>query len=142
VILRLPFGRDAITADLRGLRCRLLVSAAPRISPDTRALVAAALDEPAGTSPLVELARGRHRVAVLVPDTTRRLPLAEICRDPRPSRGGRRSGTGITIVVACGTTSGADGQLTGLLGPLPRWSRCFQTPRRHRARSRPHWRRA
>jgi nickel-dependent lactate racemase len=121
VILRLPFGRDAITADLRGLRCRLLESAAPRISPDTRALVAAALDEPAGTSPLVELARGRHRVAVLVPDETRRLPLAEILPEilARLAAAGVPE-QGITIVVACGTHPAVPtDQLTGLLGPLP-----------------------
>jgi nickel-dependent lactate racemase len=121
VILRLPFGRDAIAADLRGLRCRLLQPSAPRVSPDTAALVAAALDAPAESPPLAELARGRRRIAVLVPDTTRRLPLPAIL----PVILARLEAAGVpvgdvAVVIACGTHPAVPtDQLNGLLGPLP-----------------------
>ena len=121
MILRLPYGRDAITADLRGLGCRVLGPSAPRVSPDTRSLIAAALDAPVGTTPLVELARGRRRVTVLVPDATRRVPLPVIL----PALLARLAAAGVsesavTVVVACGTHPPAPAErLAELLGALP-----------------------
>jgi len=121
VILRLPYGRDTITADLRGLRCRVLEPSAPRVSPDTRSLVGAALDAPVGTAPLVEQARGRRQVTVLVPDGTRRVPLPVIL----PALLARLAAAGVsesavTVLVACGThPSLPAAQLAELLGPLP-----------------------
>ena len=75
MILRLPYGQGFITADLRGLHCRELRPAAPRHAPPVAALVEAALDRPADGAPLAELARGKRRVTVLVPDATRKASL-------------------------------------------------------------------
>ena len=78
MILRLPYGRDAVTVDLRGLRCRLLEPTAPRGPADLAALVGGVLDAPVGTAPLAGLARGRRRVVLLVPDATRKAFLPEV----------------------------------------------------------------
>ncbi len=128
MILRLPFGRDAIAADLRGLHCRILQPSAPPVSPDTRAMVAAALDEPVGAAPLADLARGRRRVALLVPDTTRRLPLSEILPEllVRLAAAGV-SDSAVTLLVARGTHPALPtDELDHLLGPLPSAVRVLQ----------------
>ena len=128
MILRLPYGRDSIAVDLRGLRCRSLEPAAPRVAADVGALAGAALDAPVGSAPLAELARGRRRAVVLVPDVTRRahLPavLPEVLR--RLAQAGL-AGEAVTVLVACGThpAASSDG-LAALLGPLPAGVRVAQ----------------
>jgi nickel-dependent lactate racemase len=121
VILRLQFGADAVAADLRGLRCRLLQPAAPRAAGDTGAAVAAALDAPLAGAPLAELAAGRRRAVVLVPDATRKahLPVILPLVMERLARAGLAP-QGITVLVACGTHPPApEAALTALVGPLP-----------------------
>jgi lactate racemase len=128
VILRLPYGNDAVVADLRGLRCRLLQPSAPKGAADTRGLIAAALDAPVGCPPLVELAAGKRRVVVLVPDATRKahLPHALPVLLERLARGGVAAEC-ITVLVACGTHPAApEAALEALLGPLPHGVRVLQ----------------
>ena len=123
MILRLPYGHGFIAADLRGLHCRELRPAAPRHAPPVAALVEAALDRPAAGPPLAELARGKRRVTVLVPDATRKAALPEVL----PLVLGRLAGNGVTVLVACGTHPPADEQeLAALVGPLPAGVRVLQ----------------
>jgi nickel-dependent lactate racemase len=128
VILRLPYGDDAVAADLRGLRCRVLQPSAPKGALDAAALIGAALDAPVGCPPLVELAAGKRRVVVLVPDATRRAHLPIVLPElvERLARGGVRGGD-VTVLVACGTHPAATGtELAALLGPLPAGVRVLQ----------------
>ena len=128
MILRLPFGADTVAADLRGLRCRVLQPSAPKGAADARALIGAALDSPVGCPPLVELAAGKRRVVVLVPDATRRahLPIVLPALLERLERGGVDTGD-VTILVACGTHPRVpEAALEALLGPLPRGVRALQ----------------
>jgi nickel-dependent lactate racemase len=128
MILRLPYGRDAVTADLRGMRCRLLQPSAPHGAPDVAELVGAALDAPAGGAPLAELARGRRRVVILVPDATRKAALPEVL--PVMLERIARAGVGmesVTVLVACGThPPAAPDELAALLGALPAGARVLQ----------------
>ncbi len=115
-------------ADLRGLRCQELRPAAPRHAAPVAALVEAALDRPAEGPPLTELARGKRRVTVLVPDATRKASLPEVL----PPLLGRlfQAGVGpdeVTVLVACGTHPAAgEAELEALLGPLPAGVRVLQ----------------
>jgi nickel-dependent lactate racemase len=121
VILRLPYGRGAVTADLRGLRCRDLRPASPRHSPPLPDLVAHALDRPVEGPSLTDLARGRRRITLLVPDATRRVPLPGILPAilERLARAGAEP-EAVTLLVACGTHPPADAaSLADLLGPVP-----------------------
>jgi nickel-dependent lactate racemase len=121
MILRLPFGKDAVTADLRGLRCRVLQPAAPKGVSDLAALAGRALDSPSGAAPLTESARGRRRVVVLVPDATRKAFLPEVLPAllARLDRAGVAA-EAITVLVATGTHPPAPPDaLAALLGPLP-----------------------
>ena len=128
MILRLPYGRGFITADLRGLRCQELRPAAPRHAPPAAELVSAALDRPAAGPPLAELARERRRVTVLVPDATRKASLPVVL----PLVLGRLAAAGVapdavTVLVACGTHPPApESELASLLGPLPAGVRVLQ----------------
>jgi nickel-dependent lactate racemase len=127
MILKLPYDRTALPADLRGLRCRTLDPAAPRGRPPAN-VAAEALDAPLEGPPLVELARGRKSVTVLVPDETRQAWLPAVLPEllDRLQRGGvdERS---VCVLVACGTHPPADdANLAALLGPLPPGVRVLQ----------------
>lgn len=72
--------------------------------PDVSAAIAAALTEPIGSPPLIELARGKRRVLILSDDYTRQTPVKEII----PILADRLADAGITrqdirILVALGT---------------------------------------
>lgn len=128
MILRLPYGRGTITADLRGLHCHELRPATPRRVAPVGDLAAEALDHPAEGPSLTELARGVHRVTVLVPDATRKVPLPEILPlvFERLSQAGVKA-RGITVLVACGTHPTGDAEsLASLLGPIPTDIRVIQ----------------
>jgi nickel-dependent lactate racemase len=128
VIVRLAFGRSAIAADLRGLRCRVLQPCAPRAAKAPAELVSDALDRPDGTAPLVEMARGRRRVTVLVPDATRKASLPEILPVvfARLAAAGV-DGRGVVVLVACGTHPAAsDEELEALIGVVPPGARVVQ----------------
>jgi len=128
VILRLPYGRGTLTADLRGLHCHELRPATPRRVAPVTDLTAEALDHPAEGPPLTKLARGRHRVTVLVPDATRKVPLSETLPlvFDRLVRAGVEA-KGVTVLVACGTHPRADaGSLASLIGPVPEGVRVLQ----------------
>jgi len=128
MILRLPYGRGTITADLRGLHCHELRPATPRRVAPVRDLAAEALDHPAEGPSITELARGVHRVTVLVPDATRKVPLPEILPlvFERLSHAGVEA-RGITVLVACGTHPSGDAEsLASLLGPIPNEIRVIQ----------------
>jgi len=121
VILRLPYGTGTLTADLRGLRCRVLEPTCPRHVSPPATLAATALDRPEGTPLLEALARGCRRATVLVPDATRKAALPAVLPVvlERLWRGGVRPADA-TVLVACGTHPPAPAEaLSRLLGPLP-----------------------
>ncbi len=128
MIIRLPYGTDSLTADLRGLRCQALQPSAPKGATDAGALIGAALDAPSECAPLAELARGRRRVVVLVPDATRKAALPAVLPAllARLARAGVPDGA-VTLLVACGTHPPSSVQsLAALLGPLPDGVRVLQ----------------
>jgi lactate racemase len=121
VILRLPYGRGSLIADLRGLHAQVLAPAAPRVSPPLGRLVKEALAAPAGTPSLADLARDKSRIVVLVPDATRKAWLPELLPlllEPLLAAGAPAAG--ITVLVACGThPPAAPAALHDLVGTLP-----------------------
>jgi nickel-dependent lactate racemase len=128
MILRLPYGRGTLTADLRGLHVYELQPAAPRHSPGVAELVAQALDRPVAGPPLAELAHGSRRITLLVPDATRKVPLPDILTPvlERFKPAGVPPG-GVTVLVACGTHPPADlDALARLIGRLPAGVRVIQ----------------
>jgi len=128
VILKLPYGRGSVVADLRGLHCRELRPEAPLHAASVAALVESALGRPADGPPLAERARGARRVTILVPDATRKVPLPELL--PRMLAALAHAGVqrhAVTVLVACGTHPPADPQvLAALVGPLPEGVRLLQ----------------
>jgi nickel-dependent lactate racemase len=120
VIVKLPFGDDRLTLDLRGFRVRAL---APSAEPgrDAGALAAAALDQPLAGDALANIARGRGSATVIVPDATRKASLSEVLPVviEHLHRSGIRDGS-ITVLVANGThpAVGSEG-IDSLIGPLP-----------------------
>ncbi len=85
---------------------------------DTREAVVAALRRPIGTFPLEQLVRSGTRVALIVPDRTRPMPLIEIL--PPILDALRRGGVApndITVVVALGSHRAmTDAELADMLG--------------------------
>jgi len=122
VIVKLPYGRDAIAMDLRGLKVRPLQATAPRGVADVGRLLSRAVDYPLSGEGLRALAEGRRSAVVVVPDATRRACLPEVLPvvvnrllaarlDPRS----------ISILVACGTHPPApEAEIAELIGELPR----------------------
>jgi nickel-dependent lactate racemase len=128
VILRLAYGKGALVADLRGLHCRELRPETPHHHAAAAELAAKALDAPAAGSPLVEVARGRRRVAVLVPDATRKTALPEVLPEvlDRIARAGVEA-EAIDVLVACGTHPAASASaLAALVGRVPAGVRVTQ----------------
>lgn len=71
----LAFGKTGLTAILpEGFRYRLLEARSAQPLADSASALNAALDAPAGTPPLVELARGKSSAAISVCDITRPAP--------------------------------------------------------------------
>ena len=128
MILRLPYARATITVDLRGLHCQELRAASPRHATSPAQLAALALDRPVAGPALAELARGKRRVTVLVPDATRKAALPEVLPIVLDRLlGAGVEGDAITVLVACGTHPCADGaSLVALLGALPTGIRARQ----------------
>lgn len=132
MIVRLPYGRDWIAVDLRGLKIRPLQSTAPRGVSDLGRLLSRAVDFPLAGEALITRAKGRRSAVVVVPDATRRASLPGVLPvivnrllaaglDPRS----------ITILVACGTHPPApEGGLAELIGKLS----LGVTTRQHSAR--------
>jgi nickel-dependent lactate racemase len=120
MILRLPYGRGFITADLRGLHCHELRPEVPHHAPPVAALVETAVDRPVERPALAELARGAQRVTLLVPDATRKSALPEVL--PPVLDRLRQAGvepSAVTVLVACGTHPAADeSSLAALTGPV------------------------
>jgi lactate racemase len=121
MVVRLRYGREPLTADLRGLRCRELRPSPPRHAWSVRDLVAEALDRPASGPSLAARCRGKQRVTVLVPDATRKAALPEVL----PLVLGRlgQAGvptSGIRVLVACGThPASAPDDVARLVGEIP-----------------------
>jgi lactate racemase len=70
--VRVRYGADETALDLpRGIAVTGPVAPAARATRDPLAVVAEALDHPVDAPPLAEAARGRERVAIVVPDPTR-----------------------------------------------------------------------
>jgi nickel-dependent lactate racemase len=128
VIVKLPFGEDAVAVDLRGLRVRALRPSAPPGHGDVARLVAATLDRPVEGPPLVERARNAQDATVVVPDATRAVGLptvlpAVLARLARAGVDGSRT----TVLVACGTHPAvSERELASLVGPLPDGVRVVQ----------------
>ncbi|MCU0291465.1 MAG: lactate racemase domain-containing protein [Thermoanaerobaculaceae bacterium] len=139
MILRLRYGREHLTADLRGLRCQELKPTAPRIVLSLRELVESALDRPAAGPPLAALARGRRSCTILVPDATRSASLPEVL----PLVLERLAAAGvpaaaITVLVACGTHPPVpEAEARALVGPLPEGVTLVQHDARDEAVLRP-----
>ncbi len=121
MIVKLPFGSDAVALDLRGLRVRQLAPSAPPGVKDISAMVGRAVDDPVAGPSLAELAAGRRSAVVVVPDATRKVALPEVLpplldRLAASGVGGRD----LTILVACGTHPEVDAEILGrLVGPVP-----------------------
>ncbi|MGD1148185.1 MAG: lactate racemase domain-containing protein [Thermoanaerobaculaceae bacterium] len=128
MILRLPYGRGFITADLRGLHCHELRPEGPHHVPPAAVLAEAAVDRPVEGPPLSELARGAQRVTVLVPDATRKAALPEVLPPVLACLG--QAGvkpSSVTLLVTCGTHPAADGRsLAALIGAVPEGVRVVQ----------------
>ena len=104
MIVKLPFGDDRVTLDLRGMKVRALAPSAPPGCRDVSGLIATALDEPLDGPPLDEIARGRRTATVIVPDTTRKAHLSKVLPViiERLRRAGIE-GASTTVLVANGT---------------------------------------
>jgi len=104
VIVKLPYARDTVTVDLRGLKVRPLLPSAPRGAVDRRRLVARALENPIDGLSLRELASGRRTAIVVVPDATREIGLPVVLPAilDRLSLAGIES-RAVTVLLACGT---------------------------------------
>jgi len=120
VIVKLPFATDRLALDLRGFRVRAFGPSAPS-GRDAGALASAALDEPLAGSALVDIARGRGSVTIIVPDATRKASLPEVLPVviERLQRAGIDDGA-ITVLIANGTHPAVGPEaITSLVGPLP-----------------------
>ena len=121
MIVKLPYGRDNVAVDLRGLRLRPLQPTAPRGTSDIGRLLSRAVDFPIDGVGLVKRAEGRRSAVVVVPDATRRANLPHVL----PVILNRLLVAGlhpesIRILVACGTHLHApDDEVAALLGALP-----------------------
>lgn len=120
MIVKLPFARDRLALDLRGLRVRALTPSAPP-GRDAGEMVSAALDQPLAGPALVEMARGRGSVTVIAPDATRKASLPEVLPVviKRLLRAGIDEGA-ITVLIANGTHPVVGPEaISSLVGPLP-----------------------
>lgn len=120
MIVKLAFGNDCLTLDLRGFRVRALAPTAP-YGENARGLVAAAVDTPLDGPSLRDLARGKGNATVIVPDATRRAFLPEVLPTVLERLEGAEMNLGsVTILVANGTHPAVGAEaLARLLGPLP-----------------------
>ena len=121
MIVKLPFGDDRVTLDLRGMKVCALRPSAPPGRSDVPGLVATALDEPLDGPPLAELASGRPSATVIVPDATRSAQLPKVLPvifERLQSAGIESAAT--TILVATGTHPAVGEERVGLLvGEVP-----------------------
>ena len=116
MIVKLPFGDDRVTLDLRGMKVRALTPSAPPGRGDISGLVGTALDAPVDGLPLAELASGRRSATVIVPDATRNAHLPKVL--PVILERFRRAGiegASITVIVANGTHPAVGEERVGLL---------------------------
>jgi nickel-dependent lactate racemase len=73
--INLAFGTTGVTVDLpAGFRYRVLETRSAKPLPDWRCAIDSALDDPIGSPPLDEIARGKSSVAISVCDITRPAP--------------------------------------------------------------------
>ena len=80
--ISLPYGRDRVEAQIPDQRlAAVLRSGAQSYRPqaDQAQLVRQALENPIGTPPLRELAKGKHQVVIISSDHTRPVPSKVIC---------------------------------------------------------------
>jgi nickel-dependent lactate racemase len=128
MIVKLPFGRDTVAVDLRGLKVRPLQSTAPQGVRDVGRLISRAVDFPKGCPSLSQLATGCSTIVVIVPDSTRRIELPEVLPvifDRLLAAGATASS--ITVLVACGThPQVASEEIERLVGSLPHGVRVRQ----------------
>lgn len=121
MIVKLPFGRETVAVDLRGMRVRQLAPSAPPGVREVGTTVGGALDRPIAGLPLLEIARGRGSATVVVPDATRRFEFREIL--PAILDRVRAAGVAdasITVLAACGTHPAVGPEVFHeLIGPLP-----------------------
>ena len=121
MIVKLPYGRDSVAVDLRGLKVRPLQSSAPRGARDLARLLSRSIDYPLGGDSLLTLAKGRRSAVVVVPDATRTASLPGVL----PVIFNRLLAAGIdpesiTVLVACGTHPPvAEDETADLVGDLP-----------------------
>src|SRR5580765_3318150 len=100
----LAFGKTGLTVTLpEGFRYRVLEARSAKPLPDPAAAIGLALDNPIGSIPLAELARGKSRAAISVCDITRPAPNRQVLPPllARLEQSGIRRDS-ITILVATG----------------------------------------
>ena len=92
----------------------------PAMAQMPEALISA-LEKPIGGAPLAELVRGRKKIAIIIPDATRGVPVGQILPHVIELLLGEGiDPAAITIVVATGVHRGATPEeIEELLGPLP-----------------------
>ncbi|MDW7967122.1 MAG: lactate racemase domain-containing protein [Thermoanaerobaculum sp.] len=120
MIVKLPYGRTWCTCDVRGLRILHLKPAVTK-SPAPQRVLEQAFSAPAVGPVLVDVARGKGAAVILVPDTTRRVPLPAVL--PLVLAELARAGIAahrVTVLVASGTHPPVEeALLRNHLGPLP-----------------------
>ncbi len=121
MIVKLPYASEAVAVDLRGMRVRPLAPRAPSDRRDVREMVGNAIDQPVSGASLRDRAKGRTSATIIVPDTTRKLPLREILPVILQNLvGAGIRDSKITILIACGTHPGVGaGETRALIGELP-----------------------
>ena len=120
MIVKLPFASEQLALDLRGFRVRSLAPSGPP-GRDVGELVSSALDRPLTGPALVDIARGRRSVTIVVPDATRKASLPGVL--PVVIEHLRRAGIddrAITVLIANGTHPVVGPvRISSLVGPLP-----------------------
>lgn len=118
--IRFAFGKQGLAVPLpQGYRYEVVEARSAKALPDIQAALDAALDQPIGRPPLIEMARGKKTASIAVCDITRPAP-NRITLPPlleRLHRGGIAAAN-ITILIATGLHRGAtDEELQIILGP-------------------------
>ena len=115
----MSYGRSGLDVEIpdSNLDAVLSLSSLPPIE-DPAAAVARAISNPIGTAPLVELARGKERVCIVICDITRPVPNRIVLPPILAALAEAGIGRGrITIVVATGTHRPNEGEeLAALVG--------------------------
>lgn len=107
--LEFPFGKTKLGLDLPDARlCAVLTSSLHKYTPeaDGETLVRRAMENPIGTPPLAELARGKQKVVIIASDHTRPVPSKVIIPQMLAEVRRGNPAADITILIATGCHRG------------------------------------